>query len=289
MEKDLETQLKRYHVQLLPYAYNILGDCMGAEDVVQEVLNNYFLGTATHIQNTGNYLIRSVINKAINEKKRLNLRKGEYPGQWLPSPVSTEEGIYALADRDRILDYSLLVLLERLNPRERAVFILVESFDHSHSEVAGILDITIENSRQLLKRARQKLKAPGETHRLRNKDREILRQLAQAILQADVETVKHLLSEEVRFVSDGGGQVRAARNVIHGKDDVYKLLKAIYGKYHLPGTRSIIVVANHRPTILFEVEGHIYRCIVFDIGNDTIRNIYTMVNPEKLKRLSFLT
>lgn len=286
-DKELETRLGRYHVQLLPYAYNILGDYMEAQDVVQEILNNHFLAPSSHIKNPGNYLVRSVINRSINAKKRMNILREQYPGQWLPAPVNTEEGIYALADRERILDYSLLVLLERLNPSERAVFILVESFDHSHSEVADLLEITTENSRQLLKRAKQKLKTPATSNAVNNQDKAVLRQMAQAILQADVERVKQLLSEEVRFVSDGGANARAARNIIEGKDRVCKFMQAIYGKYHPRGTRTLIVAVNHRPAILFLMDDRIYRCMVFDIQKGRIENIYTVVNPDKLRGLHF--
>ena len=137
---------------------------MAAEDIVQEVLNHHFLNSRDHIENPDHYLIRSVINRAINQKNLLRNKMEQYPGRWLPAPVVTEEGIYAGADRARILHYSLLVLLERLNAKERAVFILKETFDFTHEEIAEILNISTEHSRQLFKRGKKKImpsEAPG--------------------------------------------------------------------------------------------------------------------------------
>ncbi|HET6541319.1 MAG TPA: sigma factor-like helix-turn-helix DNA-binding protein, partial [Chryseolinea sp.] len=149
--ETLTRQLHHYQAMLLPFAYNVTGDFMAAEDIVQEVLNQHFLNSRDHIENPDHYLIRSVINRAINQKNLLRNKMEQYPGRWLPAPVVTEEGIYAGADRARILHYSLLVLLERLNAKERAVFILKETFDFTHEEIAEILNINTEHSRQLFK------------------------------------------------------------------------------------------------------------------------------------------
>ena len=283
---DFETQFRQFRGRLLPYAYNILGDSMEAEDVVQEVLNNYFLGPTDHIQTPQNYLIRSVINRAINEKKKQKVRLAEYPGHWLPIPVSAEEGVYKNADRSKILHYSLLVLLERLSPKERAVFILKESFDFSHGEVAEMLDVTIENSRQLFKRARQKLEPDIRRPFSSEQGGEsILQQLTDSILKADIDKVKQLLSDDVKMVSDGGPNTSAARNIISGKEDAYKLLKAIYGKYFPGGSSIAFTNFNHRPAILYRKDDVTYRCIVFEIEKNLIQRMYIIVNPDKLQQI----
>lgn len=284
---DFETQFRKFRGKLLPYAYNILGDSMEAEDVVQEILNNYFLGPSDHIQTPENYLIRSVINRSINEKKKQKVRLAEYPGQWLPIPVNTEEDVYQYADRSKLLHYTLLVLLERLNPKERAIFILKESFDFSHSEVAEMLNVTVENSRQLYKRAKQKLEP--DIHYSLSTDQSgeyILHQLTESILQADIEKVKQLLSDDVKMVSDGGPKTSAARNVISGKDDASKLLKAIYGKYFPEGSCIEFTSFNHQPAILYKKDSVTYRCILFEIGNGLIQRMYIIVNPDKLQRIN---
>jgi hypothetical protein len=262
-----------FQAKLLPFAYNILGTSMEAEDVVQEILNDYFLKNTDHIQNPSAYLTRSVINRSITEKKRLQLLKKKYMGEWLPVPINPEVGIYQHADRKHIINYALLVLLERLNPRERAVFILKET--------------TVENSRQLYKRAQEKLE-PGarKSHTINEHSKWTIKELTDAIAQADIEKVKQLLSAEVHLTSDGGEKVSAARKVVIGKDHVARFLQAVYGKYLMPGTVTEVTEINHCPAIIFKHDGLLYRCIIFEIDDtNSVENIFIIVNPDKLQSL----
>lgn len=283
--KNLASILDHYRSTLFPYAYNILGDLMEAEDTVQETLNKYFLSSHEHVENQDGYLVRSVINRAINQKQLLRNRMEQYPGHWLPTPVFTEEGIYARADSRHILNYSLLVLLERLNPKERAVFILKETFDFSHPEIGDMLGITEESSRQLLKRGKEKVGSGARETVSADKSKILLGQLTDAILGADIEKVKSLLAADIRTISDGGSKVSAARNIISGKEGASKLLKAIYSKYMLPGATTTFTTMNHRPAILYLHEGRIFRIIVFEMDENYIEKIFIMVNPDKLQAL----
>lgn len=155
-----------YQNQLFPYAYNILGSVDDALDVIQDVMEKRLSGVGGALENERAYLIKSVINRAINLKNRNKRMSGE--GTWLPEPVATEAADAHIKKRE-IISYSILVLLEHLNARERAVFILKEAFDYSHEEIAETLSITVENSRQLLSRAKRSLArtdmmAPHHSH-----------------------------------------------------------------------------------------------------------------------------
>ncbi|MBT34087.1 MAG: RNA polymerase subunit sigma-70 [Thalassobius sp.] len=285
---------EQYQPQLFPYAYNILGDFMEAEDLVQEVLNRFMLGNQAHVDNPKNYLIRSVINRAINQKKLLRKQKETYLGPWLPTPVTTEENIYQHADSQKIINYSLMVLLEHLSPKERAVFILKETYDFTHPEIAEILDIKIPSSRQLLKRAKEKLEAEMVVDQIHqptfvshSDETEIINQLTSAINNADIEAVKKLLSAEVKLVSDGGSKTSAARKIIFGKEDVIKLLEAIYGKYSVPNAYSQFAIVNHKPSLLYILDEKVIRCIVFEINKGMVEDIFVIINPDKLNNLNF--
>src|SRR5688572_4244208 len=123
---------------LFPYAYNILGAAENAKDVVQDILAKHYASTEqTNIHDLKNYLVRSLVNHAINTKKRLQktLREGEV---WLPEPIATNDTPDRELHLAEILSYSMLVLMERLSATERAVFILRESFDYSHDEIAAV-------------------------------------------------------------------------------------------------------------------------------------------------------
>lgn len=286
-QHDETAEFERYQSILFPFAYNITGDYLASEDIVQEVLNNHLLTKNAEIQNPRHYLIRSVINRAINEKQLLRTRMEQYRGRWLPAPMITAEAIYQAADRDRIIQYSLLVLMEQLNPKERAVFILKETFDFTHEEIAEALNIKTDHSRQLLKRSKEKIQEPEQTATLDNNSKNLLSALANAILTADLDKTKSLLANDVQCISDGGPTVSASRNVLTGPERVSKLLKAIYGKYFVPGTKTEFYEINHSPAILFSLDGQIYRCVILQIVNGVIDKVFIILNPDKLKQLVF--
>src|SRR5690606_38079969 len=145
---------------LTTYAYNILGSYEDAKDVVQDAyLKFYKLDDNESIENKKAYLVRMVINLSINLKKRKNVLVSEYPGEYLPEPLAIE-GADTNIIRQDVLSYSLMVLLDKLNPKQRAVFILKEAFDYDHRDISEVLDITEESSRKLLSRAKQELKNP---------------------------------------------------------------------------------------------------------------------------------
>lgn len=285
-EESLNSQISHYQAKLFPFAYNIVGDYLEAEDIVQESLNNFILGEQENIIFPFNYLVKTVINKSINFKNSLRSRKEVYPGTWLPVPVFTEENIYSIADKSQILNYSLMVLLEKLKPHERAVFILKETYDFQHHEIGEILEITTENSRQLLKRAKQKIAPhPAQSLQPKTENKEILEQLADAILNSDVEKVKSLLSASIQSISDGGAKTSAARKILEGEDRVYKFLRALWHKY-MPGSPKKFVFVNHHPAIAFFHQNLVFRVMVFELEDNKIDRIYIIVNPDKLQHIN---
>src|SRR3546814_639413 len=145
-----------YQSKLFPYAYNILGSVDDALDVIQDVMVKRLSGVGAALENESAYLIKSVINRAINLKNR-NKRTRERT-LWLPEPVSTEPADARIKKKE-IISYSMMVLLEHLSAKERAVFILKEAFDYAHEEIAETLSMTVENSRQLLSRAKRSLRS----------------------------------------------------------------------------------------------------------------------------------
>ena len=284
--ESLDSQINHYQAKLFPFAYNIVGDYFEAEDIVQESLNNFILGEQENITSSFNYLVKTVINKSINFKNSLRNRKEVYPGNWLPVPIFTEETIYSEADQSQILNYSLLVLLEKLKPHERAVFILKETYDFPHQEIGEILEITTEYSRQLLKRAKQKIAPyPAQPLHPKKENAEIMEQLAEAISNTDIEKVKSLLSASVQSISDGGPKASAARKILEGEDRVYKFLKALWHKY-VPGSPKKFLSVNHSPAILFFHQSLVFRVMVFEMTGNKIDKIYIIVNPDKLQHFN---
>ncbi|MBO9633160.1 MAG: sigma-70 family RNA polymerase sigma factor [Chitinophagaceae bacterium] len=267
---------------LTTYAYNIMGSLEDAKDIVQDAYLKFMQIDTERIGNKKAYLVRTVINLAINQKNRQQKLIDSYPGEWLPEPVATESADSILNTKD-VLSYSLLVLLEKLNPKERAVFILKEAFDYDHEEIAQVLELTVENSRKLLSRAKSKLREPAPPA-----DSIVpaafLSKYLEVIRNGDTPQLEKLLHKDIVVVSDGGGKAVAFRNVISGLENVSKLLQGLMHKYY-ENTRIEQGVINHQPALFFYENGEVATVQVFVIEGDKILNAYFMRNPDKLKTL----
>ncbi|HTI89298.1 MAG TPA: sigma-70 family RNA polymerase sigma factor [Puia sp.] len=268
---------------LFPYAYNILGSAEDAKDVIQDVLSNYVAHDRADVGDEKNYLIQSVINRAINAKKR----KRKIIGQsevWLPEPVATDDA----ADRNLylkdILSYSLLVLLEKLHATERAVFILKESFDYSHQEIARVLSITEEHSRKLLSRAKAKLfkPGPGTVDRDAQTSR-LLERYMDAIQRRDVPQLESLLSADIAYYADGGARLHVVKKECVGAHDVAELAMLAYYRFLQRLTMRLIWV-NYQPALVYYDGDRLAVCQVFEFDSEgKIMQINTIVDPEKLR------
>ncbi|XZF13210.1 sigma-70 family RNA polymerase sigma factor [Chitinophagaceae bacterium MMS25-I14] len=267
--------------KLRTYAYNILGSYEEAKDVVQDVLTKQLLQPQREdIENPAGYLTRSVINHAINVKKRDQRIVSEYKGSWLPEPVAPEKADTGLL-RKETLKYSLLVLLEQLSPKERAVFVLKEAFNYAHDEIAQVLDITEDNSRQLLRRAKSKI-SPADVMAASAEAQEKVQQYFSAIINADTHTLEQLLHKDIVVTSDGGGKATANLRPVSGLSKVIKTLLGYYHKFqkHEEIRPDII---NHQPALLYFKNGILTTCQVFEITDGRVTGIFSIRNPDKLK------
>jgi len=267
---------------LTSYAYNILGSYEDAKDVVQDVLLEMINRTGADIQNEKAYLTRSVINRAINARNRLQKMRADYPGNWLPEPVATETADAELNQKD-ILSYSLMVLLEKLDAKQRAVFILKEAFSYEHEEIAEVLDISIENSRKILSRARAALHNEPITEVAKTPDT-YLDKYMDVIRSRDIKKLEQLLSNDIMVVSDGGGKVSAAVKPLAGIEHSSLFLFAIHNKYYL-NQKVVPGMVNHDPALFYYVDGQLVNCQIFEWRDGLIHRVYLIRNPDKLVAL----
>ncbi len=274
--------MKNYHNILFPYAYNILGSSEDAKDTVQDVLIKHHLIDKSHIENETGFLIKSVINQSINVKKKKKTVSAD--SIWLPEPISTEKADDNI-NKEEILSYSMLTLLEKLSAKERAVFILKESFDYSHKEIAETIGFTIENSRQLLSRAKSKLNTTRHTSgKVYQQDSSQLRHYIEVMRSGDVSTLEKLLSKDIHLAADGGEDVKVVRALTSGKTNVSRLLLYVFRAF-LSGLEIRISSVNHQPAILYYQNKVLYNCQVFEFEEMKIRRIYSIVDPQKLRSL----
>ena len=274
--------MKNYNDILFPYAYNILGSSEDAKDTVQDVLIKYLSIDKRHIRNEIGFLIKSVINQSINVKKKKKTISTD--SIWLPEPISTEKADNTI-NKEEILSYSMLTLLEKLSAKERAVFVLKESFDYSHKEIAETMGFTIENSRKLLSRAKNKLNTTRNTgHRIYHQNTTQLQNYIEAMKSGDVTTLEKLLSKDILLAADGGDDVKVVQALTTGVTDVSNLLLYVFRAF-LSGLEIRISAINHQPAILYYQNEVLHNCQVFELDKMKIRSIYSIVDPQKLKSL----
>lgn len=208
-----------------------------------------------------------------------------YPGEWLPEPVVIDNADSGL-ERKEILSYSLMVLLERLNAKQRAVFILKEAFDYDHAEIADVINIKEENSRQLLSRAK-KLVATETKPPLNAEYSQILEKYLQVIKLGNIKQLEDLLLDDVMVVSDGGGKASAGKHPVCGRKDAMAMLLGLYNKFYTR-LRLQIKNVNNQPALLYYDGEILTTCQIISIENGRIHRVFFLRNPDKLGRLQKL-
>ncbi|WP_448606981.1 sigma-70 family RNA polymerase sigma factor [Paenimyroides ceti] len=275
--------LKLLNKILFPYAYNILGNIDDSKDIIQEVLIRYNEKDVRSISNQNAYLIKAVINGAINLKKKKDRERQQKVT--LPQPIITNHGENKI-ELDEILNYSMLVLLDTLNIKERAVFILREAFDYDHNEIAEILSITVDNSRQLLTRAKKKLKfRKSEITTSSAEDRKYLEKYVETIRKGDVKTLEQLLSDEIKVLADAGSRLQAVAELTFGIANAVKLMTYIFECYQRDLEIKIEEI-NHQYALLFYRGTILINCQVFELNPyGKIAAIFSVVDPDKLMKI----
>ncbi|WP_170283933.1 sigma-70 family RNA polymerase sigma factor [Flagellimonas olearia] len=269
-----------FYRSLLTYSYNIVGSLEDARDLVQDTMEKYIGLDKSTIQNERSYLIKSVINLSINFKKRSE--KFSKYGIWLPEPIATEETDAHLIKR-QVANYSLLVLFEELNPKERAVFMLKESFNYKHDEIAKVLDISVENSRKLYSRSKKHLAQTEIKKDLPPKN--CMAPYIDALMEGDTDKLETLFADDIALMADGGHTVKVVTRITEGKERTAELMQYVYAMF-LNGKECVFNYINHQPALWFKNNGKVISCMVFQFDNEKkFKNIYSIVDPDKLNSL----
>ena len=276
---------------LFSIAYRMLGSVADAEDVLQEAFLRWQRASEADIRSPRAFLVTIVSRLCVNHLESARVRRESYVGEWLPEPLVTEPGSDAsrVVQVDESVSMALLLLLERLTPAQRAVFLLHEVFDYKHAEIAVVLGLTEANSRQLLRRAQQ------DVHRTRprfrppaGEQRELLERFRQAAGSGDMDRLVSLLSSDVVMHTDGGGRASALRLPIYGPDRV--ATASVHGLQRLLSldVQQRFVEINGQPGIVSYQDGRPQSVFTVEVADGRIEAIYIVTNPEKLSRLPSL-
>src|SRR5258708_21454994 len=182
---------------------------------------------------------------------------------------------------------AFLVMLERLTPVERAVFLLREIFDYTYAEIAATLGLGEANCRQILGRARQHVRAVRPRFRASAQEHDdLLERFRQATGTGDLERLLALFSGDVVLHSDGGGKATAVPNVIYGPERVARAIVRGLRKL-VPATlvQRIVQINGASGVVNYFPNGQPHSVLTLDATAGRIRAIYIVTNPEKLAHL----
>ncbi|MGI5499677.1 RNA polymerase sigma-70 factor [Lentzea sp. CA-135723] len=281
----MTTEFDRARPRLFGIAYRVLGSVADAEDVVQDTWLRFDRTDPASITNPGAFLATTATRLAINAATSARARREVYVGPWLPEPVSTEDDPALGAERAEALDLAVLVLMERLTPKERAAYVLREAFAYPFRQIAEVLETSEPHARQLAKRARDRVHDERRRPVDAAEHRRLLRAFLDAARSGDVAALENLLADNAVSCSDGGGLVRAARVPVRGRGRVARFLAGVVRKFH-GGTEAVLVEVNGRPAVLVSRDGRPVSLAAIHATAAGIERVMMVVNPDKLAGLS---
>lgn len=283
-------QFEMYRPMMFSIAYRMVGSVTEAEDIVQDAYLRYCQMPPHSVVSPKAFLSTVVTRLCLNHLQTVRVQRESYLGPWLPEPLLTEdEDAYSPTEHVEMLEslsMALLVLLERLTPVERAVFLLREVFDYPYPEIAAIIGKEEVTCRQIFSRAKKFIAAQrprftpsGEHHH------QLLQQFMEAIQGGDLKGLTHLLASDVTLWADGGGKIRgAATRPLHGPQAVARFVIASL-RYAQGMVTAEMTEANEEPAILLRVDGHPFVVVSVTIAQQHILEIRVIGNPEKLRHI----
>lgn len=284
MEKDprltTAAQFKTYKTVLFAIAYKMTKSVTDTEDILQDVFISMSRQTLTDIHHPEGYWVKAVMNRCLTflEKQRQLV----YPGVDLPEPLFHEH-FRQVAAQD--VSYGLVMLLQKLNPVERAVFILRETLDYPYEEIAAILTVTEDTCRQHLHRAKKKI-LTGKTKQIPSSEESsaFINAFLHTCASGEVQQLICLLREDITIYSDGGGKVSAARHPICGRMDCIRFLIGLSQKADSAHSFHIIPVNGENALLIYDkVANRIDTLILFNMEDNIIAELYFVRNPDKLR------
>ena len=280
-----------YRPYLFSVAYRMLGSAMDAEDMVQETYLHSQGTPLDTIRSLKAFLTTIMIRLCMDQLQLARRQREVYVGPWLPEPILTaptpaSEDPAERVDREESISLAFLVLLEQLQPFERAVFLLREVFAYEFAEIATMLDKSEAACRRSFSRAKKHL----SEHRPRfppspQTHRQLLTGFFQAAQGGEMTPLMDLLAEEVTLWADGGGKIKtAALRPIVGRDAVVRF--SLGTVRFLPADYQVeIAEVNGQAAVIIRTGGQALFVLTIEVEAGHIQAIHIIANPEKLARV----
>lgn len=284
---------RQHRPYLISFAFRMTGSLAEAEEIVQDTFiecNHYH---PDEINNHKSWLTKICSNKGINHIKSAYKRREVYPGVWLPDEIpSGLESWDSISEKSESLTTSFLMLLEKLTPEQRVVFLLKEVFAYSFDEIASFLEKDVANCRKIAQRARNfisenkvRFDSPPENAM------ELIREFFNYAKSGDAENLKRMLSDKSELLGDGGGKVSAAGQIKERASALTFLLNL--GRtdvFHSNSFKFEYRFVNERPGLIISQKNErndwsLHTIMSFEFLGSQVARIYAQRNPDKLKSL----
>ena len=269
--------------RLFGLAYRMLGSRADAEDIVQEAYVRWHQTEADTVRNAEAWLVTTATRLAIDRLRALKVEREAYTGPWLPEPLIAPEPPDREAELASDLSVAFMVLLERLAPEERAAFLLHDVFDCGYTEIARLLGKSEAASRQIVHRARGRVRDDqprfhaSEAARVR-----LLKTFVAAMETRDEKALARLFAPDATWTADGGGKTAAVPHPIEGADAILKLLLGLQRRFSREGVTLHLGTVNGETGLLVRLNDRVAAAISMVIDGDRIARAYAIVNPDKL-------
>lgn len=283
---SVDQTVEEHRGPMFGLAYRLLGSVADAEDAVQEAFLRLQRHGLDDIDNVGGWLHRTTSRVCLDRLRATRSDREVYVGTWLPEPLATDADPTAPVELAESLTTAFLVVLETLTPAERVAFVLHDVFGSDYLEVAEVLDRSEAACRQLVSRARQRVRdrTPRFEADARRRD-EVAGRFMRASTTGDLAGLLEVLAPTVVLRSDGGGKASAARNIVAGADRVARFIEGLTSR----APADVEVEArgfNASPGfVVRRGDGTIDSVWTIDVADGQIVGVNMVRNPDKLAHL----
>ncbi|SMD23004.1 sigma-70 family RNA polymerase sigma factor [Kibdelosporangium aridum] len=282
--------------RLASLAYRLLGSAADAEDAVQDAFLRWQAADQAYIEVPEAWLTKVVTNLSLDRLRSAQMRRERAAGDWLPEPLLDGDPMLGPADtveQRESVTLAVLILMERLSPIERAVYVLREAFSYSHAEIAEILDITESSSQQHVHRARRHITARRNAHIVNDASaRRIVEAFINAASSGQTERLVALLTDDATGTTDGAGLAKKLTRY-SVPERIAAMLRAGFkptpAKRRLAGGSPALhaAVVNGSPAVVAVVGDQVLGVVILEVrDDDKIATVHGMASPARLGRLT---
>jgi RNA polymerase sigma-70 factor (TIGR02957 family) len=284
------TDITELRPLMFSVAYGMLGSVSEAEDIAQEAQLRMLRGgrpAGEEIRSPSAYAVTIATRLAIDELRSARARREVYVGTWLPEPIVTSDPSTHAEISDQ-LSMAFLLMLERLSPVERAVLLLREVFDYDYDRIAEIVGRSEANCRQLMARARARVRDERPRFEATAEHRDaLLERFFSACRAGDLAGLEALLAEDIAFTGDGGGKVPALVTPVSGRRRVARFVLGLFRQIDRAGVLVEPVQVNGGAGgRAYTPDGVTLGVFALDIIGDKIVAVFNVINPDKLTRVT---